>query len=182
LPSAPVFGPEVTVYLGLGANVGDRVAALLAAARELETGGDLQSVHLSSLYETDAVGPVPQGRFLNAVIGGRTALSPFELLDRTETIERRLGRLEKGTAGPRPLDVDILLYGDAQLRSCRLTLPHPEVEHREFVLAPLTELAPALHLPDGRSVAELHARLAGTQGVNHYECPEWPGADLSRRR
>jgi 2-amino-4-hydroxy-6-hydroxymethyldihydropteridine diphosphokinase len=175
---APTLLPEVTVYLGLGANVGDRARALLAAVSELEESECFRPVRLSSLYETDPVGLVPQGRFLNAVLEGRTALSPFELLDRAEELERRLGRVEKGTGGPRRLDVDLLLHGNTQLRSPRLTVPHPEVGNREFVLAPLAEIAPALHLPDGRSVRGLLERVAGTQGVHRYECPEWDDLHL----
>ena len=137
-------------YLGLGSNVGDRQAHLRAAVEQLgEHGVEVDSV--SSLYETEPVGEViDQPDFLNAVARIRTGLEPHELLDVCKAIEVEQGRMLGGRRhGPRPLDVDLLLLADVQLETERLTLPHPQVSNRRFVLAPLLELDPDLSLPDG---------------------------------
>jgi 2-amino-4-hydroxy-6-hydroxymethyldihydropteridine diphosphokinase len=111
---------------------------------------------VSSLYETEPVGEIlDQPEFLNAVARIRTVLEPEELLDVCKAIELEQGRMIGGPRhGPRPLDVDLLLLGDVELRTERLTLPHPEVTSRRFVLAPLLELDPGLSLPDGTRLAE----------------------------
>src|ERR671932_2732065 len=119
-------------YLGLGSNVGDRLANLRAAAELLPV------VARSSVYETEPQGEVlDQPDFLNAAVEIETALGPEELLDVCKDVERRLGR-DFGVVrhGPRVVDVDLLLLGDIEYRSARLTLPHPEVYTRRFVLEP----------------------------------------------
>jgi 2-amino-4-hydroxy-6-hydroxymethyldihydropteridine diphosphokinase len=141
-------------YLGLGSNEGDRLANLRAARGRL--GGDgVEVLASSSVYETAPQGELlDQPDFLNACLRVRTALDPEELLDAVKRVERELGRECGGVRhGPRPIDIDVLLLGDLELRSERLTLPHREVTSRRFVLEPLLELEPGLALPDGTRLA-----------------------------
>jgi 2-amino-4-hydroxy-6-hydroxymethyldihydropteridine diphosphokinase len=149
-------------YLGLGSNVGDRRAHLLDALPALAMHG----VHVlasSSVYETEPVGLVlDQREFYNACLQVETAHGPEQLLDACKAVERALGREPGGIRhGPRPIDVDVLLLGDARFESDRLTLPHPEVTSRRFVLVPLLELDPELTLPDGTRLADALAALGG---------------------
>jgi 2-amino-4-hydroxy-6-hydroxymethyldihydropteridine diphosphokinase len=151
-------------YLGLGSNVGDRVAHLRAALAELPGhGAEVEAV--SSLYETEPVGEVlDQPDFLNAAVRVRTALEPEPLLEVCKAIEVEQGRmLAAGRHSPRPLDIDLLLLGDVELSTERLTLPHPEVTSRRFVLVPLLELDPELMLPDGTRLADSLAALGPGQ-------------------
>jgi len=138
-------------FLGLGSNEGDREAALRAAIEQL------RPLSVSSLCETAPQGEVlDQPDFLNACVAIETDLSPLELLDECKRVERDLGREPGGVRhGPRPIDVDVLMLGDLELRSERLTLPHPEITSRRFVLEPLLELDPELTLPDGTPLAPL---------------------------
>jgi len=141
-------------YLGLGSNVGDRESHLRAAVELLhERGVEVEAV--SSTYETEPVGEVlDQPYFLNAAVRIRTDLEPEALLDVCKEVEQARGRaLDAPRHSPRPLDVDLLLLGDLELSTDRLTLPHPEVTSRRFVLAPLLELDPELALPDGTRLA-----------------------------
>jgi 2-amino-4-hydroxy-6-hydroxymethyldihydropteridine diphosphokinase len=142
-------------YLGLGSNVGDRHGHLRAAVKALpEHGVEVEAV--SSAYETEPVGEIlDQPDFLNACLRVRTELEPVELLDVCKAIEVEQGRMFGGPRhGPRPLDIDLLLLGDVELQSERLTLPHREVTSRRFVLLPLLELDPELALPDGTRLAD----------------------------
>jgi 2-amino-4-hydroxy-6-hydroxymethyldihydropteridine diphosphokinase len=153
-----------TGYLGLGSNVGDRETHLRAAISMLrQRGVEVEAV--SSLYETEPVGEVlDQPDFLNAAIRVRTELEPESLLALCKEIEQERGRtLDAPRHSPRPLDVDLLLLGDVQLSTERLTLPHPEVTSRRFVLAPLLELDPNLTLPDGTRLADALAALGPDQ-------------------
>jgi 2-amino-4-hydroxy-6-hydroxymethyldihydropteridine diphosphokinase len=142
-------------YLGLGSNVGDRLANLRAARDALPAHGVVVEA-ASSVYETAPQGELlDQPDFLNACLRVETELGPEDLLDACKAVERELGRAAGGPRhGPRPIDVDLLLLGDLAHRSERLTLPHREVSSRHFVLAPLLELEPALTLPDGRPLAD----------------------------
>jgi 2-amino-4-hydroxy-6-hydroxymethyldihydropteridine diphosphokinase len=153
-----------TGYLGLGSNVGDRESHLRAAIGMLREGG-VEVEAISSTYETEPVGEVlDQGDFLNAAVRIRTELEPEALLDLCKEIEVARGRaLDAPRHSPRPLDVDLLLLGDLELSTERLTLPHPEVSRRRFVLAPLLELDPDLALPDGRRLDEFLAALGPGQ-------------------
>jgi 2-amino-4-hydroxy-6-hydroxymethyldihydropteridine diphosphokinase len=159
-------------YLGLGSNVGDRRAMLERAAAELPHHG-VEVLASSSVYETEPVGLVLDQRdFYNACLRVRTAFEPDELLDACKDVERALGREAGGVRhGPRPIDVDVLLLGSLEYSSARLTLPHPEVLSRRFVLVPLLELDPELTLPDGRRVADALAGLAEGQGVRRVGDP-----------
>ncbi len=147
-------------FLGLGSNVGDRVANLNAAVASLRERG-VEVLAMSSLYETAPQGEIlDQPDFLNAAIEIETELEPEALLDVCKEVERALGR-EQGLPrhSPRPIDVDLLLLGDIEYRSERLTLPHAEVTSRRFVLEPLLELDPDLALPDGTALSNALAPL-----------------------
>lgn len=156
-----------TGYLGLGSNVGDPAAHLRAAIELLgERGVEVEAV--SSTYVTEPVGEVlDQPDFLNAAIRIRTGLEPEVLLDVCKAVEAERGRsFEAPRHSPRPLDVDLLLLGEVELTTERLTLPHPEVRSRRFVLAPLLELDPDLALPDGTRLAAALAALPEGQRVD----------------
>jgi 2-amino-4-hydroxy-6-hydroxymethyldihydropteridine diphosphokinase len=142
-------------YLGLGSNEGDRLGNLRAARDALARRG-IRIGASSSVYETAPQGDVlDQPDFLNACLRIETQLGPEELLDVCKAVERELGRAPGGRRhGPRPIDVDVLLLGELGWRSERLTLPHPEVTSRRFVLEPLLELDSSLRLPDGTQLAE----------------------------
>ena len=153
-------------YLGVGSNVGDRAAHLRAAADALrEHGVEVEAI--SSLYETEPVGEIlDQPDFLNAALRIRTELEPEALLDLCKAIEVEQGRMLGGQRhGPRPLDLDLLLLGDLELETDRLTLPHPQATSRRFVLEPLLELDPDLALPDGTPLAAALAELGPGQTV-----------------
>jgi 2-amino-4-hydroxy-6-hydroxymethyldihydropteridine diphosphokinase len=155
-----------TGYLGLGSNVGDRESHLRAAIEMLrERGVEVEAV--SSTYETEPVGEVlDQADFLNAAIRIRTELEPEALLDLCKEIEAARGRaLDAPRHSPRPLDVDLLLLGDLELCTERLSLPHPEVSSRRFVLAPLLELDPELALPNGTRLSTVLDALGLGQRV-----------------
>jgi 2-amino-4-hydroxy-6-hydroxymethyldihydropteridine diphosphokinase len=142
-------------YLGLGSNDGDRLGNLRAARDALARRG-IRIGASSSVYETAPQGDVlDQADFLNACLRIETQLGPEELLDVCKAVERELGRAPGGRRhGPRPIDVDVLLLGELGWRSERLTLPHPEVTSRRFVLEPLLELDSSLRLPDGTPLAD----------------------------
>jgi len=153
-------------YLGLGSNVGDS-AAHLRAAIELLAGRGVEVDAVSSTYRTEPVGEVlDQPDFLNAAIRIRTELEPEALLDVCKEVEAERGRsFAAPRHGPRPLDVDLLLLGDLELQTERLTLPHREVATRRFVLVPLLELDPDLALPDGTLLADALDELGPGQQV-----------------
>jgi 2-amino-4-hydroxy-6-hydroxymethyldihydropteridine diphosphokinase len=153
-------------YLGLGSNIGDREANLRGALELLgRQGVNVEGV--SSLYETEPVGEIlDQPDFLNAAARIRTELEPEELLAVCKAVEVELGRMFGGPRhGPRTIDVDLLLLGDIELETDGLTLPHPEVVSRRFVLEPLLELGRDLSLPDGTRLADALAALPPGQRV-----------------
>jgi 2-amino-4-hydroxy-6-hydroxymethyldihydropteridine diphosphokinase len=152
----------VVGYLGLGSNVGDRRGHLEDAVASLPRHG-VEVLASSSVYETEPVGLVlDQREFLNACVRIDTALGPEELLDACKAVERELGREPAGMRhGPRPIDVDLLLFGDTVYRSERLRLPHEQVTSRRFVLVPLLELDPDLSAPDGTRLTDALAALEG---------------------
>jgi 2-amino-4-hydroxy-6-hydroxymethyldihydropteridine diphosphokinase len=155
-------------YLGLGSNEGDRLANLRAARDALGRHG-VEVLASSCVYETAPQGEVTdQPDFLNACLLIRTELGPEELLDACKRVERELGRAPGGVRhGPRPIDVDVLLLGDLEHRSERLTLPHPELRTRRFVVEPLLELDPGLELQGDRPLRELLPELAGQRVTPH---------------
>ena len=149
-------------YLGLGSNVGDRLAQLAQACGLLDA-HNVRVVRRSSAYETEPQGELlEQPDFLNAAVEIETELGPEELLDVCKVVEREMGRMVAGPRhGPRPIDVDLLLLGDLVHESERLTLPHRDVLARRFVLEPLLELDPELALPDGTRLADALEAVAG---------------------
>jgi 2-amino-4-hydroxy-6-hydroxymethyldihydropteridine diphosphokinase len=156
-------------FLGLGSNLGDRVGHLRAAVELLgEQGVEVSAV--SSVYETEPVGEIlDQPDFLNAAVRIRTELEPEALLDLCKAIEVEQGRMLGGPRhGPRPLDLDLLLVEGVELRSERLTLPHPQVSRRRFVLIPLLELDPELTLPDGTRLGDSLAQLDDDERVEPF--------------
>ena len=163
----------MTGYLGLGSNEGDRLANLSAALAALERQGIGVEAE-SSVYETAPQGEVlDQADFLNACVRVRTELEPEQLLDACKGIEQELGRAPGGVRhGPRPIDVDVLLLDGRVHSSERLTLPHPEVTSRRFVLEPLLELDSSLTLPDGTPLSEQLAGVAD-QRVEKVAPPGW---------
>ena len=158
-------------YIGLGANLGDRRANFAAALARL--GSDLTVEAVSSLYETDPVGPQDQPQFLNACCLATTGLPARAVLDRLLAIERGLGRERRERWGPREIDLDLLLYGDAIIDEDGLRVPHAELANRAFVLVPLAEIAPDARDPrSGRTIAEL-ADAIHRSGVALLEGQGW---------
>jgi 2-amino-4-hydroxy-6-hydroxymethyldihydropteridine diphosphokinase len=143
-----------TSYIGLGSNLGDRMMTLRTAIQRLEALGRIAGV--SSLYETEPVGYLEQPPFLNAVVALETALTPVALLGALLGIERDLGRVRSFPNAPRTLDLDLLLVDDVILDTPELTLPHPRLHERAFVLVPLAEIAPeVVHPGSGKTLREL---------------------------
>jgi 2-amino-4-hydroxy-6-hydroxymethyldihydropteridine diphosphokinase len=162
-------------FLGLGSNVGDRQAHLGHAVSRLARATSVTGV--SAVYETEPVGLRDQPRFLNMVVRLETELGPGELLQLARAIEAERGRARTVRNGPRTLDIDLLLYGDQRVRREGLTVPHPRMRDRAFVLVPLLELEPELTEPGtGRRYAEL-LETAGSGGVVR----RMPGEELSVR-
>ena len=164
------------VYLGLGSNLGNREANLRAALRGLWRMGRVEAV--SSLYETEPVGGPAQPPFYNAACSWETALEPRPLLRFLQGLEHELGRRPgEERWAPRPIDLDVLLYGDRILGEEGLTIPHPRLAERPFVLAPLAEIAAdARHPVEGKTIAELLA-AAGTEGVRRIAEAGWDGLE-----
>ncbi len=148
-------------YLSLGSNLGDRNAMLEEALARLGASGRLTVVKRSSVYETEPVGFADQPWFYNLAAEVETALSPEELFQLTKEVEQEMMRTRKIRWGPRTIDIDILLYDDLELATDRLTIPHPEMTRRRFVLEPLHEVAPDLVLPDGRRIEQVLRDVRG---------------------
>lgn len=154
-----------TIYLSLGSNLGDRAVNLRAAIAAL-AGAGVRAVKVSSFYETEPVDYLQQPWFLNCAVEAETALAPLDLLHALRGIEARLGSQKEFAKGPRLLDMDILLYGDETIESPELQIPHPRMLQRNFVLAPLAEIAPTLMHPSWpTNVAEFLAASADASQV-----------------
>jgi 2-amino-4-hydroxy-6-hydroxymethyldihydropteridine diphosphokinase len=149
-----------TAYIGLGANLGDREATLGRALELLAAAPGIEVTAVSAFRETEPVGLLDQPRFLNAAARVETHLGPRELLERLLEIERALGRRRTGPRfGPRTIDLDLLLYGDSTVAEHGLTVPHPRLHERAFVLEPLAELDSRLVIPGLGDVKSLLAAL-----------------------
>ena len=153
-----------TAYVALGANLGDPKATVLAAFAALANLPESRVARCSSLYRTAPVGILSQPDFVNAIVLLETTLAPETLLDALLDIEARFGRIRRERNGPRTLDLDLLLYDDIELDLPRLTLPHPRLHLRAFVLLPLAEVAPELAIPRRGSVAAWLPAVAN-QGI-----------------
>jgi 2-amino-4-hydroxy-6-hydroxymethyldihydropteridine diphosphokinase len=153
------------IFVGLGSNLGDRLANLKAAVAALRGSVGIEVVRTSSVYETEPVGVEDQPRFLNAVVELRSDLSATELLGRLKGIEQEIGRTEGERWGPREIDLDLLLYGDELIDSGGLVVPHPEMKRRSFVLVPLLEIDRDITIP-GDGPARMHDMMLGRAGVS----------------
>jgi 2-amino-4-hydroxy-6-hydroxymethyldihydropteridine diphosphokinase len=149
-----------TAYLGLGSNLGDRRRHLAEAIRRLHAGPAMQVAKVSPVYESSPAGVTAQPDFLNLVVQVATTHAPHELLAECLRIETDLGRMRRERWGPRTIDIDLLLYGDACIDDERLNVPHPRMRERSFVLVPLAEIAPELRL-DGKTIGALAAAQGG---------------------
>lgn len=162
----------VRAYIGLGSNLGDPAGQLRSALRALAALPETRLAARSSLYRSAPLGPVDQPDYVNGVAALETFLTPLALLERLNAIEAAQGRVRDGQRwGPRTLDLDLLLYGDERIDSPRLSLPHPGLGQRDFVLVPLYEIAPDLTLPWGEPLKERVAACGGG-GLRLLEGPE----------
>jgi 2-amino-4-hydroxy-6-hydroxymethyldihydropteridine diphosphokinase len=154
----------VEAYLSLGSNLGDRRANLRKALRLL--GESVEIVKVSSVYDTEPVGVGEQPRFLNMVCRIDTDMSPMQLLSFVKGIEANMGRDLSLRDAPRVIDIDIILYGDTIMESPQLTIPHPRMRERAFVLVPFEKIAPdVVHPATGERVGDLAANVEGRDGV-----------------
>jgi 2-amino-4-hydroxy-6-hydroxymethyldihydropteridine diphosphokinase len=152
------------VYLGLGTNIGDRQSNLARALKLL--GERLKIEKVSSIYETEPVGYVDQPKFLNAVCLVKTNIGPLQLLSLVKGIESNMGRDAGFPNGPRIIDIDIILYGNMSMIDPELTIPHPRMNERAFVLIPLVEIAPDLIHPFTKErIDDLATIVEGREGV-----------------
>jgi 2-amino-4-hydroxy-6-hydroxymethyldihydropteridine diphosphokinase len=148
-----------SAFVGIGSNLGDREGNLRQAVELLSAEDGIDVVALSEIRETDPVGPVEQGPFLNGAVRIETDLAPRELLERLLAVEERLGRVRRERWGPRTIDLDLLLYGDDVVDEPGLTVPHPRLHERRFALEPLSDLAPSLEIPGKGPISALLAEL-----------------------
>ena len=159
--------PHARAFVGLGSNLDDPAAQLRRAFAALEAIEGVHAVRRSRLYRTPPWGRVDQPDFVNAVAELDTTLSPHALLLELQGLEARFGRARREHWGPRVLDLDLLLHGDGEIRDAGLQLPHPRLHERAFVLVPLADLAPDLHVPGRGSVSALLAGVdrAGVEAL-----------------
>ncbi|WP_186397251.1 2-amino-4-hydroxy-6-hydroxymethyldihydropteridine diphosphokinase [Stappia sp. TSB10GB4] len=156
----------VRAALGLGSNIGDTLGHLEAALAALAATPGIVVVARSSDYRTPPWGPVPQDDYRNACVVIETRLSPRALLDRCLEIERGLGRVRDVRWGPRVIDIDVLIYGNTRIEEDGLTIPHPRMGERAFVLVPLAEIWPDAPLGDGRTARQALATCPGRDEVH----------------
>jgi 2-amino-4-hydroxy-6-hydroxymethyldihydropteridine diphosphokinase len=160
--------PVVRAYIALGSNVGDRLGQMQTALDRLTTGGAVCVREVSPVYENRAVGMGEAADpFLNAIAEVDTSLAPLDLLDRCLEVEALLGRVRCGGWAPRTIDLDLIAYGDETIEHPRLCLPHPRIAERDFVVHPLSAIAPDLRIR-GQGVADLAADLS-MDALRRYE-------------
>lgn len=153
--------------LSIGSNLGDRFSYLQNAVTSICQHPKISNVKVSSVYETKPVGGVEQDDFLNAVISLETELTPEELLKFAQQLENEAERVREVRWGPRTLDVDILVHGKEVLNSVELTLPHPRIAERSFVLVPWFEIAPVEEIPNLGKLAKLHDSISKSEVVKN---------------
>lgn len=153
----------ISAYIGLGSNLNQPEQQILQALDELDCIPESWLVQASSLYASPPMGPQDQPDYINAVAKVHTGLKPLELLDELQRLENAHARLRSQHWGPRTLDLDLLLYGDQTIQEQRLTVPHPGIAQRAFVLAPLVEIAPRLQVPGLDAVEKLLATCTDQQ-------------------
>lgn len=159
----------IFVLIGLGSNLGDRVGNIRKAVEMLGNRAILSEIRLASLYETEPVGFKNQPWFLNTVVAGNTKLTISELLARCKEIERTIGRQQRPRWHEREIDLDILIYGDFQLVSKEINVPHPRMTERRFVLVPASEIAPnSMHPIARKSIAQLLDECTDSSKVTLY--------------
>lgn len=170
MPQPPDPPRPVTAYIGLGGNLNEPAASIRAARAAIAAIPGVRELTFSSLYRSAPMGPAGQPDYVNAVMAVATTLAPLDLLDALQALETAFGRVRVGERwGPRTLDLDILLYGAEILASERLTVPHPGIPEREFVLYPLREIAPELDIPGLGPLADLarHCPRRGLAVIGH---------------
>jgi 2-amino-4-hydroxy-6-hydroxymethyldihydropteridine diphosphokinase len=150
---------SATAFVGIGSNLGDREAHLRRAIELLSAEAGIEVAAVSEIRETEPVGPVEQGPYLNGAVRVETDLEPSELLKRLLDIEQRMGRVRRERFGPRTVDLDLLVYGDETVDERGLTVPHPRLHERRFALEPLAELDPGLTIPGLGPISALLAKL-----------------------
>ena len=160
-----------TAYLGLGANLGDRLANLQRAVDLLAEVSGLRVARSSRVYETEPVGGPEQPEYLNAVVEVETDLAPHDLLEACLSVETRMGRVRAEPWGPRTIDVDVLTYGDETIDEPDLVIPHPRMHERGFVLVPLAELTADPSLPGELRLASLRLGPSVVLGVRPFAPP-----------
>jgi len=147
--------PNVRCAIGLGGNLGDAPGTLVQALHDLAALPESRMVAISALYRSAAIGPAGQPDYANAVIALETDLPPWQLLDALQALEASAGRVRDIRWGARTLDLDLLLYGEQCINDARLTVPHPEMQHRAFVLRPLQDIWPHAHWSDAFDLVTL---------------------------
>lgn len=162
---------EVLAYVGLGSNLGDRLANLQRAADQLDRAEGVRVLRSSRVYETEPVGGPPQPDYLNAVIEVATGRSARELLEVCGGIEEAIGRVRTERWGPRAIDLDLLIYGREEIDEPDLVVPHPRMHERGFVLAPLLELDADPPLPGGRRARDLEGGSLVLAAVRPFAPP-----------
>ena len=169
--------PYVRCAIGLGGNLGDAPGTLTQALRTLAERQDSDVIAVSALYRSAAIGPAGQPDYANAAILLDTLLSPWQLLDELQTLESAAGRVRDIRWGARTLDLDLLLYGDQSISDARLTVPHPEMYHRAFVLRPLQDIWPLTHWSEAIDLGTLLQQpLLATQALEPWPEPRWLAA------
>lgn len=164
--------PHVRAYIGLGSNLAVPLRQVRQAIAELAQLPASRLVAVSRIYRSRPMGPADQPDYINAVAAIETRLLPLKLLDSLQAIEKAHGRVRGAVQwGPRTLDLDLLLYGDEIIAEARLTVPHPGMAERNFVLQPLADIAPSLQLPDGRELKAL-SRALGDDALEVVEGTE----------
>lgn len=165
----------VLAAIGLGGNLGDAPATLIAALAALRASAGIRVLAVSPLYRSIAIGPEGQPDYANAAALLDTTLAAHLLLDRLQAIEHEAGRVRQIRWGARTLDLDLLLFGEQIIRDERLIVPHPEMRSRNFVLRPLADIMPQGRLPEGDTISSL-ARQLGDSGLTRWPDARWPGA------